>query len=291
MVHRDPETDTNTKNARNTRSQPENTQNTLPNTRLRRSNSSQEKQPQDRNSGPSSQATVSSSASDPNVDNADELTLSATQENELSSMNFYTQVEDELQVFDSETSGQPGPSSQPEPMKNEEQDSESKHKTGPIRSYGSKNRIPLNKTRRPPYSHSRQISKYPLSELPPADDSSYARIVQQHLLFLLPSLEEAISDWNRAESEEEQDYWAEVIRSLEGRVDHTCRIFSSLLPHKEPPKKELDASLDVFAKLIQENWHRPPEPPQEKVVFYPMPGSQRSWRERQRDEDVVVVDE
>ncbi|KAF9143078.1 hypothetical protein BGX21_006959 [Mortierella sp. AD011] len=109
----------------------------------------------------------------------------------------------------------------------------------------------------------RSVPPYP-DDLSPASSESTASFLQQHLRFLLPALDNAISEWTNANTQGGQDFWNNVTIQLQNRIDHTCDQLATFLPAQ--PRLP-DPDLAAHARLIEESWNRKP---QNKVnILYP----------------------
>ncbi|KAF9158311.1 hypothetical protein BGX20_003456, partial [Mortierella sp. AD010] len=230
------------------------------------------------------------------------LVSSASQtEQDISTDSIFTQRGDETLTNDDE----PGVLSQPDSSQHSNSQTGSSQTVNPNQNPGrtASHGQPKTPTKRPvqnpervlPYIKQRSIERYPRN-LPPAGGETIAAAMQQHLLYLLPCLEEAISDWNQAETEEAQAYWWDVVLSIQGRVDHACDVMSRFLP---PPEVRQDPHLGAYVSLLEQYWRRPP---QEKYVYVKppeivpppasAPASLPNWGNVNvtRDENIVVVD-
>ncbi|KAF9349519.1 hypothetical protein BGX26_012189 [Mortierella sp. AD094] len=223
--------------------------------------------------------------------------VSQTEQDETTD-GVFTQKGDETLTNDDE----PGILSQPDNSQQGSSQAGSSQTVNPSQNPGQpvSHNQPKNPNKRPvknpdrvlPYIKPRVIERYP-RDLPPAGGETIASAMQQHLLYLLPCLEEAISDWNQAATEEAQAYWWDVVQSIQGRVDHACDVMSRFLP---APETKQDPHLGAYVSLLEQYWRRPP---QEKHVFVrppevvaPLPtAGLPSWGSLARDENIVVVDE
>ncbi|KAF9103971.1 hypothetical protein BGX27_010304 [Mortierella sp. AM989] len=235
---------------------------------------------------PLTQTVASSVSSADHDDSRDEVNISVGPDG-IEDMSVYTQRVDETLTNDRDQSshslldghGLPSnhglPNNQSEPPSHD-------HGKSSHSQQRARRTVSSNPTRTLPYIKPRPVHRYP-ADLPPVGGDSVARLMQQHLLYLLPCLEEAISDWNMATTEEGQAYWWDVVQSLQGRIDHACQVLSRFLP---PPEDHQDPNLAGYISLVQEYWRRPT---QEKVVIVnpPRPTGLRP----QKDENIVVVDE
>ncbi|KAF9178238.1 hypothetical protein BGZ49_005414, partial [Haplosporangium sp. Z 27] len=97
--------------------------------------------------------------------------------------------------------------------------------------------------------------------LPAATHDITASLLQQHLKFLLPSLEDAMTAWASATTEGELHHWGETTARLQQRIDHVCNQLADIVPR---PERRPDPDLAAYARLLEASWQRhniPPESP------------------------------
>ncbi|KAF9200367.1 hypothetical protein BGZ49_009414 [Haplosporangium sp. Z 27] len=289
MVYRGPEADTSRDSQDSARAHAE--QNPLLTPRLTGSYSSQDKLPYE----PLTQNVAS------NEDSIDEINIISSQDASLPGMSFYTQKDDDTLINEHDhLSSQTNPSNYTNPRdyinprdytdsSNHAESSSYSRRNQKDQQHKLKNPLknaPRTPGRTLPYIKPRSIQRYP-ENLPSGDGEFIARLMQQHLRYLLPNLEDAYTEWGQANTEEAQEYWWNYIQSLQERVDHACQVMSHFLPSQEPTTQE--PNLAAYVTLIQDYWRRPP---QEKVVLVspPRPPNHRPLH-HSRDENVVVVED